>query len=592
MGVGVSGGTGQGNLQEFFYLLQDLSPRGEDHTHPRSYVALDQRTKTEVALVIPEGTADGKEELFTSQVQRARSLAGPQFPRMLEGGKVGLRYYAAFEWIDGAPLRTLLDCERLSPELAMYLLRKMTESLSQFHSNGFVHGDIHPRNVLVDPQGEVHLVGFLPAPFGRPLTTTSPDATLRRYASPEFLESGKVDQIGDVYSLGLLAYELFTGRPLLPRGSAARTRRNQVEIQKALERVARVTRSVPIELSNVLRSMIQVEREKRPRYGLELIGALDAAMPPQGDASLARTQLKTLLRQALRRTAKALLGDAHTYLEARQPLPAASCLHRAARLSETLNEGDQEVLSELLRRTMWRSFPARDSELDASSERVYREALLLQLHRASLHSGDERLQVLSGFRLEQVMEEDSPPVHSLPTTEDLGYLQALKPRLIRRLLSDKASAEELLTLASMTQDFRPHVDASLQVIKGSLVRCFQSHSSPDADASSQADSLGPWDRTPLPGRAGARKPQTNPPAPRPEEKPFRPVHIPSQAETLSEVFGASWVGASDPDILVDIVLDAVEEAGKTREQEAQARKLEKEEEEESIGFGGSPTIHL
>jgi hypothetical protein len=412
-------------------------------------------------------------------------------------------------------------------------------------------------------------------------------ATLRRYASPEFLEGGRVDPIGDVYSLGLLAYELFTGRPLLPRGSSERTRRNQVEIQKALERVARVTRSVPIELSNVLRSMIQVEPAKRPRFGLELIGALDAAMPTQAAPEATIKELAPQLKQSLRRTAKSLLGEAHSHLEERQPLPAASCLFRAARLRSTLNQGDREVLSELLRRTLWRAFPAGNSQLDVSTERQYREALLLQIHRASLHAGEERLRILSGYRLSQIVDDVHPVRPTLPDSEDVGRLQALKPGLVRRLLRDRANSEERLTLATLTETFRPDSDASLQSIKGDLLRGFQNHSSPDtAHAFPGGDTSVP---TPLPG---LRKSQTSPPEPgSQEEAPFRELEIPSQAETLSEVARNSWISSSNPDVLVDLVLSAVEES-ELSEQKRRERKAQQKKEKTVASFEDPAPIHL
>lgn len=589
LGGGTVGLGGSGSLLEHYYLLQDLSPRDEERTVARTFLALDRDRRVEVALVLPQAGGEGREEHFERQLERVLQLEHPHLPRLVGGGKIGLRYHLASEFVTGTDLRGMLGAGRLPHHVALYLLRKLTETVTFLHTSGFCHGDLHPENVLLDELGQLKLVGFLPAPFGEPLTTRPPEASVRRYASPEALREGRHHPPGDVYSLGLIAYELFTGRPLLPRGSVERTLRNQIEVQKALERVARVTRSVPIELSNVLRAMIQVDPEQRPRFGLELLGAMESAMPtPPGEDELAE-ELAELLAGPRQRASKLLLKDAATHLEAREPLPASACLQRAAHLPGALDEADRRIAEELVRRVLWRAFPASDSGLDAETERGYLEALLLQAYRAADAMGQEELRTLAAFRLAQNEAHEAseaspgPLAHLYPSPEEIDALQTLKPRLVRRLLADTAESGELLTLAALTEGFRPRLEEGISAIRTDLVKCYRSHSSPgESDPEMDLPVRLPAAARVLPGSLEA---VTAPPPHRPHHQDVeeRIIEVPSDIETLSDVQNPSWADSSDPDGLMEIVLDAVfASQAELATGKGSNREREKEDEESAV----------
>src|SRR5690606_9610501 len=135
-------------------------------------------------------------------------------------------YYIVMEYVDGVNLRQLLADGHLSPEKALTIVPAVCDALQFAHDEGIVHRDIKPENILVDTKGRVKIADFGLARLIRDdltedaLTHTRQVMGTPRYMAPEQMEGSKnVDHRADIYSLGVVFYEMLTGE--LPLGRFA-----------------------------------------------------------------------------------------------------------------------------------------------------------------------------------------------------------------------------------------------------------------------------------------------------------------------------------------------------------------------------------
>ncbi len=291
-------------------------------------------------------------------------------------------------------------------------------------------------------------MGFSPHPFHEPFSTQDKDSNQRRYAAPEVLRGERIQAFSDIYSIGLIAYELFTGRPLLPRGTVERTIQNQVEVEKALSRVVKVTRSIPLELSNVIRSMIAIDPTLRPPQGQHVLDELLDLLPDEEQSSWLKSELGEEILPSIRSEVTRLLKRAHRHCEATEVLSAAVLLRQAAAIGASLKPEEKSVLKEVLRNVLWHV-------LGAAEEERGHLAAVFQLYQAAKVLGYDRLEPVLAYRFRLDSGNFQSFEDVLPSQEDLSMLTAHKPRLLRKLLENSCDPTEALVLATMTPEFRP-----------------------------------------------------------------------------------------------------------------------------------------
>ena len=173
-------------------------------------------------ILAPGAEDDGRfEERFLREARALAKLDHPGIVRVYDFGRAGLRWYLLMEFVEGANLRGLLDGGRLSPELALSIVPQLCDALEYAHSVGVVHRDIKPENVLIDASGRVKLADFglakmLDAPLAERTATDVVMGTLNYMAPEQMSRPRDVDHRADIYSLGVVFYEMLTGE--LPRG--------------------------------------------------------------------------------------------------------------------------------------------------------------------------------------------------------------------------------------------------------------------------------------------------------------------------------------------------------------------------------------
>ncbi len=179
-----------------------------------------------VALkLLPEKLARDPQfaERFTREARVLARLNHPGIVSIFDFGQTGGFYYLLMEYVDGVNLRQAMQAGKFSPAAALAVVPKICEALQYAHDQGVLHRDIKPANILLDAKGRVKIADFGIAKLvgeEKPdlaLTATGAAIGTPQYMAPEQLETpASVDHRADIYSLGVVFYEMLTGE--LPIG--------------------------------------------------------------------------------------------------------------------------------------------------------------------------------------------------------------------------------------------------------------------------------------------------------------------------------------------------------------------------------------
>ncbi|MBK7858102.1 MAG: protein kinase [Archangiaceae bacterium] len=267
------------------------------------YRARDLQLDRDVALKLLHprlATNPATLELLRAEMRTAALLSSPHVASVLEVGSLeNDGSYVATEWLAGVPLSQRLG-RPLGAALVVAICRQICAALQAAHQHGLVHRDLKPDNVFLlegEPRGSlpmVKVVDFgltrvLKPRSGSPRTPSGQICASPHYMAPELCVGGRVDGRTDLYALGIIAYELATGR--VPFDG-----RNLVEVmmrQRSERPVApcEVEPSVPRALSDVIMRALEKQRDERFATAVELGDALahvraGAAPTPQLDAEV------------------------------------------------------------------------------------------------------------------------------------------------------------------------------------------------------------------------------------------------------------------------------------------------------------------
>ncbi len=180
------------------------------------YLAEDQELGRRVAIkILNERHANDDQfvERFRREAKNAAALSHPNIVSIYDRGEAEGTYYIAMEYLDGRSLKELIVSRGEAPVgLTVDYARQILSALRFAHRHGIVHRDIKPHNVLVDGDGRVKVTDFGIARAGTSqMTEAGSIVGTAQYLSPEQAKGGDVDQRSDLYSLGVVLYELLTG---------------------------------------------------------------------------------------------------------------------------------------------------------------------------------------------------------------------------------------------------------------------------------------------------------------------------------------------------------------------------------------------
>jgi hypothetical protein len=258
-----------------------------------------------------EGDADRLERLY-GEVRMARQVSHPAVCRVWDVGEAEGQHFLSMEFVDGENLSSLLRrIGRFPPDKALDVARQVCAGLAAAHEKGVLHRDLKPANVMLDGQGKVRLTDFGLAGLAAELSGADVRSGTPSYMSPEQLQGQEVTVRSDIYALGLVIYELVTGRRAFEgRGLAELTRKHRDE--RPIEPSAIVPDLDPAVERTIL-ACLEKDPKRRPPSALVVSGMLSGRDPLEAAIAAGETPSPELVAAA---------GES----EGLRPRVAAACL--------------------------------------------------------------------------------------------------------------------------------------------------------------------------------------------------------------------------------------------------------------------------
>lgn len=264
-----------------FEVTEPLSKGGMGEV----YLALDLHDRSTVALkVLPPRFLDNDfiVNRFLVEIEIYRQLLHPNIVRYIASGVENDQHYIALEHIEGTSLDRILQEEgALDPERGLAIFRDVLFALNFAHNREIFHRDIKPQNIMITTEKVVKLIDFGVAHAKSQFVATGAGMVVGSlcYNSPEQNQGKAVDSRSDVYSLGLVMYEVLAGRRVLPNTSLADIILTQVELDGQLVPPSKHNAKVPPELDAIVMRMLRFEENERFRNAEEVLIALKEAFP-------------------------------------------------------------------------------------------------------------------------------------------------------------------------------------------------------------------------------------------------------------------------------------------------------------------------
>jgi Protein kinase domain len=245
------------------------------------YRAEDLKLEQVVAIkFLPESLSVHREALarFHSEVRIARQVSHPNVCRVFDIGDVDGSLFLTMEYVDGEDLASLVRrVGRLSPDKAMEIARQICAGLAAAHDRGVIHRDLKPANVMLDGSGKIRVMDFGLASIAASIQGAEARAGTPAYMAPEQLAGKEVTTKSDIYSLGLILYEILTGK----RAYEATTMSELLKLRKEREikSPSALVRDLDPLIERVILRCLENDPGQRPASALQVAAALPGGDP-------------------------------------------------------------------------------------------------------------------------------------------------------------------------------------------------------------------------------------------------------------------------------------------------------------------------
>ncbi len=249
------------------------------------YLAHDLILDRDVAIKVLNYDFAHEEELkrrFQREALSATSLTHPNIVNIFDVGEEDELHYLVMEYVKGMTLkRYILENGPLSPEKAIPIMLQLVAAISNAHHNGIVHRDVKPQNILMDEEGNVKITDF---GIAMALTATSHTKTNSvlgtvHYLSPEQARGGMATKKSDIYSLGIVFYELLTGK--LPFSAESAVAVALKHLQEETPSVRAEFPAIPQSVENIILKATAKDPRHRYTSADEMYDDLQTALNPE-----------------------------------------------------------------------------------------------------------------------------------------------------------------------------------------------------------------------------------------------------------------------------------------------------------------------
>jgi serine/threonine-protein kinase len=270
------------------------------------YKALDTKNNAVVAAkVLRPELSDNPEfvDRFKKEVQVALRLKHANIIRAFDAGMDGSQFYIIMDFIDGKTLKHIININKALPvKFVINVAKKLCLALEYAHIKGFVHRDIKPHNILIDMEGEPYI-----ADFGIAKKITQAPGTIEEenvmgsvhYFSPEQARGEKVDKRSDIYSLGIVLYEMLTG--MVPFDGETSVEIALKHLNQPMPEITVKTGEIPESLGRIIRKATQKDKDLRYKSAFAMYEDLNRCLTEK-DGNYVKLQKKDPNETAPRHT--------------------------------------------------------------------------------------------------------------------------------------------------------------------------------------------------------------------------------------------------------------------------------------------------
>jgi hypothetical protein len=273
-------------LAERYRIVSPLGKGGMGEV----YRAEDLRLGQTVALkFLPRSLAQTEDarERFTREVRLARQVSHPnvcrvfdigEIPESGDAGKTHTHTFLTMEFVDGEDLASLMRrIGRLPADKAVEIARQLCAGLAAAHEHGIIHRDLKPANIMLDGRGRVRITDFGLAGLAVDIEGAEARAGTPAYMSPEQFAGGEVTPKSDLYSLGLVLYEIFTGKRPFDASSSEEMARQRDK--SAPTHPSQIVKDIDPLVERVILRCLEKDPAKRPVSALQVAAALPGGDP-------------------------------------------------------------------------------------------------------------------------------------------------------------------------------------------------------------------------------------------------------------------------------------------------------------------------
>jgi serine/threonine-protein kinase len=280
-----------------FRLVRKLADGGMGSVHEAVLSGANGFKKTVVIKTILESLTQNDEfvEMFIGEAKLVADLVHQNICQVYQLGKFGNRYYIAMEYVAGVNLKEFLDRHLLDglyvpPELGTFIVSRVCRGLEYAHRKrdakgqllGVVHRDVSPKNIMIGSEGEVKLTDFGIAKARHLMKDQEGEVLMGKvqYMSPEQAQYLPTDARSDLFSLGVVMFELLTGQILFGSDSTATALQNVV--YKEIPPPRRLNPGIPEDVERIILRAVQRDPAKRYASAEEMGHDLEYSIYHQG----------------------------------------------------------------------------------------------------------------------------------------------------------------------------------------------------------------------------------------------------------------------------------------------------------------------